>query len=84
MVAPVDGYTPRAWKQRACTRVNPLGTVTIDYRYPGTEVEVWIDFNRRNRPDNALLVNDELVELGTHFTCLEEVAEAMRKRPTDG
>lgn len=76
---PISSYTPRAWRQKACTRLNPLGIATVDYRYPGAEVEVWISYNRRHRADNALLVEDELVELGSHYTCLEEVAHAMQE-----
>lgn len=69
----------RPWQQVPCLRLSPSGELTVTFRYPGEEVELWLSFCRRHHKGDALIVGDEVRELGT-FPDLVEVATALNGR----
>lgn len=68
----------RPHQQLPCIRVAPDGTAVCEFRTPPHAVDIWLEFNKRRRPDHALVVRGEVVWLGTHFAGAEDVANALR------
>lgn len=71
----------RPWHQKACMRVHPDGKVEVFFRHPGAETDIWREHHSKMWPTCALLVNDELVTLGTHYKSLEEVSASLKASP---
>lgn len=73
----------RPHQQLPCIRVAPDGTAVCEFRAPPDAVALWQEFNKRRRPDHALVVGAEVVWLGSHFKSGEDVAKALQnfKRP---
>lgn len=66
-------YTHRPWHQILCQRLSPDGVLVVEFRGKGDEVEIWKEYNRRNRKDWAQIVDTEVVHLGS-YDSLEAVA----------
>lgn len=72
----------RPWQQLPCLRLNPAGSVVVEFRapQPSEEVKYWMEYNRRYRPDCALFVSDKLVDRGTYYTTAEAAVKALGDR----
>lgn len=69
----------RPWQQVVCIRLSLDGTMDSTLRYPGSEVEYWLEFNGRRHTSDALIVGDEVKSLGA-FAGLVEVVTALNGR----
>lgn len=70
----------RPWQQLPCIRLCPDGVLTVDFRFPA-EVEFWLEFNQRHRPDCALIVRDEIRSIGGFASSEEIAAELLKRKP---
>lgn len=68
----------RPWHQIPCTRVASDGRRVTEFRYPGAEVDLWLEFNLRHRPAEALIIGEEVRQFSTAFPDLESLSIALK------
>lgn len=78
-MASIASFTPRAWRQVPCTWLDPSGAVGVDFRFPGIEVDCWLEHQARRYPQRALLVEEHVWSIG-HFSGLEEISAKLKGR----